>query len=279
MTTKSILITGCSSGIGNACALALKQRDWQVFATARKSEDVAALSELGLQAISCDVCDEMSVKQTVEAVLTHTHGRLDALFNNAGYGLIGALEDLEIATISAQFDTNVLGPLRLIKAVLPTMRTQGYGRIINNSSVLAHFTMPLRGAYCASKAALDSCSDALRQELRGTGIEIVTLAPGPIRSQFRYNAKTLFETLQDPSQSAHAQAYQALQDYFAHTQQGHARFTLEPEAVVKQLLKALTQRHPKAYYFIGYPTRLIVLLRKLLGAKAFARVLARINSP
>jgi len=188
MTQKSILITGCGSGIGNHAAMQLKQRGYRVFASARKKEDVSKLSAAGLESVLLDVTDTASMQQALAHILQQTNGTLDALFNNAGYLQAGAIEDLTHDTNRAQFETNVFGPMELIRLVLPIMRQQGHGRIIQNSSILGVITLPYYGAYNASKFALEGFSRTLRQELYGTQIHLSIINPGPIQSELRKNA-------------------------------------------------------------------------------------------
>ena len=182
---KSILITGCSSGIGYYCALQLQQMGYQVLATARQIEDVARLQQQGLQAHQLDLDDDESIQQALDWALAQTGGTLDALFNNGAYGQPGAVEDLSREVLQAQFNTNLFGTHELTRKVLKIMRQQGHGRIIQNSSVLGLITMKYRGAYNASKFALEGLTDTLRQELSGSRIQISLIEPGPIESRFR----------------------------------------------------------------------------------------------
>ena len=218
MATRSILITGCSSGIGLAAATALKTRGWRVFAAARKTEDVARLNSLGLYGIQLDLNDSGSIQQAVQTVLTATGGTLDALFNNAGVLIAGAVDDLSRSLIRQQFETNVFGPMELIQQVLPVMRRQGHGRIVQNSSILGVIAMPYYGAYNASKFALDGFSQTLRQECRGTGIQVAILNPGPITSALRSNAHTIFQnTIAKLPESAHASTYRKMEKAYFFT--------------------------------------------------------------
>ena len=178
--TQSILITGCSSGIGHAAAHALAARGWRVFATARAEADVERLREEGLEALALDLADSASIEAAVEEVRERTGGRLTALFNNGAYGQPGAVEDLSRAVLREQLETNLLGTHELTTRVLPMMRAQGHGRIVQNSSVLGLAALPYRGAYVCSKFALEGLTDTLRQELTGSGIHISLIQPGPI---------------------------------------------------------------------------------------------------
>uniref|UniRef100_A0A4W5LCQ8 Uncharacterized protein n=1 Tax=Hucho hucho TaxID=62062 RepID=A0A4W5LCQ8_9TELE len=188
MSSRSILITGCSSGIGLVVAQGLAAKGWRVFATARQAADVVRLQAQGLEALQLDVDDSDSIVQAVAEVLLRTGGTLDALFNNAGYGQPGAAEDVPRAAMRAQFETNVFGAWELMNAVIPVMRRQGHGRILFNSSVLGFAAMKYRGAYNASKYAMEGLCDTLRLELAGSGIAVSLIEPGPIESRFRANA-------------------------------------------------------------------------------------------
>ena len=207
---RSILITGCSSGIGYGVARGLKQRGYRVFATARKQEDVQRLRAEGLESLQLDVADPASIRSAASRVLSETGDRLYALFNNAGYGQPGAVEDLDRDTLRKQFETNLFGAHELTSLVLPAMRRRGEGRIIQNSSVLGLVTLKYRGAYNASKFALEGLTDTLRLELKGTGIRVSLIEPGPIASDFRKNAYRAFKENLDPENSPHRTIYEAM---------------------------------------------------------------------
>jgi len=185
MMQKTILITGCSSGIGFDAAVSLKNRGHRVIASCRRIADVERLQQLGVETIQLDVNDEDSITKGFQLVLEKTRGHLDVLINNAGYGQAGALEDVPRSALIAQFNTNVFGLMELTRQAIPVMRTQGYGRIINISSVLGFISMPFRGAYNASKYAVEGLCDTLRLELKPAGIHVITIEPGPIDSRFR----------------------------------------------------------------------------------------------
>ncbi|WP_435103690.1 SDR family NAD(P)-dependent oxidoreductase [Arhodomonas sp. AD133] len=274
-TPRSILITGCSSGIGYHCALSLHERGWRVFATARRDADIEALTTLGLEALRLDVADTDSIEEAVAAVLEHTGGRLDALFNNAGYGQPGAVEDLPADALRAQFETNVIGAQQLIRAVLPAMRTRGHGRIVNHSSVLGIVALPYRGAYNASKFALEGLTDTLRQELAVTapGIGVSLIETGPVRSQFRANAYRMYQRYIDASTSAHRDIYEAVERRLAGS--GDAPFTRGPEAVCDKLVHALEAPRPRARYRVTVPTQLFGLLRRILPTRGLDAALLR----
>jgi NAD(P)-dependent dehydrogenase (short-subunit alcohol dehydrogenase family) len=191
---KSILITGCSSGIGLCCAHELQNRGYRVFATARKTEDAAQLKTQGLESLVLDLSSSDSINSAVDEILERTNGSLYALFNNGAYGQPGAVEDLQRHVLKEQFESNVFGTQELTNRIIPIMRRQGYGRIIYNGSVLGIISLPFRGAYNASKYALEGLADTLRLELYGSGIEVSIIEPGPITSAFRKNAikRTVF---------------------------------------------------------------------------------------
>ena len=270
--TRSVLISGCSSGIGRACALDLAERGWRVFATARRDADVAALRDEGLEALPLDVDDPTQIRSTVEAVLERTDGRLDALFNNAGFGQPGAVEDLPREALRAQFETNLFGAQELTRQCLPAMRRRGAGRILFNSSVLGFAALPYRGAYVASKFAMEGLADALRMELRGSGIRVALVQPGPIISRFRDNARIRFERHIHPEASAHAGVYRAMAARF-HTPEQAGWITLEAEAVVRKVRHALEHPRPRQRYPVTLPTYLFGFLRRILPGSAMDRVL------
>ncbi len=271
---QTILITGCSSGIGLCVAEALHRRGYQVFATARKPIDVERLKELGLPALLLDLDDSKSIKLAVDAVLSQTNGKLDALFNNAAYGQPGAVEDISREVLRAQFETNLFGTHELTNLIIPVMRKQGHGRIIQNSSVLGLAALPFRGAYNASKFALEGLTDTLRLELRNTNIHISLIEPGPIISRFRANSYKKFQQTIDTENSPFRNAYQGMISRL--TKSGPAApFTLPPEAVLKKVVHALESPRPRIRYFVTVPTYLFATLRRILPFRALDWVLAR----
>ena len=265
MQVKSILITGCSSGIGLHVAHALQKRGYQVFASARKPYDVESLTQQGLRCLQLDVSNSQSIQQAIEIVLRETGGNLYALINNAGYGQPGAVEDLSRKALQLQFDTNLFGLIELTNTVLPTMHKQGYGRIVQVSSVLGLVAMPLRGAYIASKFALEGITDTLRLELKNTNIHVSLITPGPITSRFRQNSLRMFkQNIDSKSSRFHAQ-YQAAEKKL--NKDGPVvPFTLEPEAVSKKITLALESSHSKARYYVTFPAYLFATLKRLLPA-------------
>jgi NAD(P)-dependent dehydrogenase (short-subunit alcohol dehydrogenase family) len=270
-----VLITGCSSGIGLRIAETLKSRGWRVFATARKAEDVARLTAEGFEALQLDVCDPASMERTLAALLTLTGGRLDALVSNAGIAIPGAVEDLSRDNLQRQFDTNFFGLVELTRRVLPVMRRQGSGRIVMISSILGRVAMPWRGAYNASKFALEGISDTLRLELRGSGIHVSLVNPGPVKSRFRDNSLANFERQVDTSASVHTGRYARLKAETGARKDDQA-FTVGPEAVAAKVAHALESRRPKARYYVTLPAYLLAAARRLLPTAWLDAVLARI---
>jgi len=262
---RSVLISGCSSGIGYAAALRLKRRGYRVFATARKPADVMRLRGEGLEASLLDLTSSASIRQCVEHVLEQSGGRLYGLFNNAGYGQPGAVEDLSREALRVQLETNLLGTHELTRSVLPAMRAAGEGRIIVNSSVLGLIALPFRGAYCASKFALEGLTDTLRQELRGSGVHVSLVEPGPVTSLFRENSLRAFRQHIDVDASPHRETYRAVERRLTST--GDAPFTLPADAVVKKVIKALESGRPKPRYYVTVPTHLFGTLRRILPAR------------
>lgn len=273
---RTLLITGCSSGIGYHCAHAMSARGWRVFATARKPEDVERLASEGLEALQLDLDDPASIEAAVTMVLTYTGGRLDALFNNGAYGQAGAVEDLPRAALRAQFETNVFGWLELTNRVLPVMRAQGHGRIVQNSSLLGLVALKWRGAYNASKYALEGLTDTLRLELAGSGIHVSLIEPGPITSRFRDNARAAFERRIDREHSPHRLAYERMARQQAAADKPPP-FTLGPEAVQRRLVHALESPRPRIRYPVTIPTRVFATLRRVLPHWALDRVLAGVS--
>lgn len=273
-TTRSLLITGCSSGIGHAAAHAMSERGWRVFATARKTEDVARLREEGFEALTLDLDSSASIEAAVADVAQRTGGTLTALFNNGAYGQPGAVEDLSRDVLRQQLETNLLGTHELTTRLLPMMRAQGHGRIVHNSSVLGFAALPYRGAYVCSKFALEGLADALRQELVGSGIHVSLIQPGPISSRFRENAYRAFRANIDTRHSAHADTYRKVEARLA-SQDGKGAFTLGPEAVVAKLIHALEHPRPRPRYAVTLPTHLFAALRRVLSTRGMDRVLLR----
>jgi len=274
-TSKYILITGCSSGIGYECAHILKKLDYTVITTARKDEDVKRLKEEGLISLQLDLDDSFSIDRVVKQVKEITDSKLYALFNNAAYGQPGAVEDLSREVLKAQFETNLFGTHELTVKILPMMIELGKGRIIQNSSVLGFAGMRYRGAYNASKFALEGLSDTLRLELEGTGIYVSIIEPGPIRSNFRSNALKKFLENIDRKNSRLSKIYEKKLEQLQSSED--APFTLDPEAVAKALLHALESKNPKVRYRVTVPTYLFYWLKKILPDKVMDLILRKVE--
>jgi len=274
MTARSILITGCSSGIGLAAARSLKARGWHVLATARRPADLERLkTDEGFEALYLELADEGSIAECAEQALSRTEGELFALFNNAAYGQPGAVEDVSADVLRRQLQVNLIGAHELTRRILPAMRTNGTGRIVQCSSVLGFIAAPFRGAYCASKFALEGLTDALRVELRGSGIHVALIEPGPIRTRFVDNALAAARANIDIEGSLHRERYQAL---LASLQQGGRQtFKLEPEAVARKLIQAVESRHPKARYRVTVPAHLASLAIRVLSTRLLDGLTAR----
>ncbi|MEN8174883.1 MAG: SDR family NAD(P)-dependent oxidoreductase [Pseudomonadota bacterium] len=273
---RPVLVTGCSSGIGYHVALGLRARGYPVFATARRARDLARLEGEGLRALYLDYDDSASLRTAVDEVLAATGGKLYALFNNGAYGQPGALEDISRRVLRAQFETNLFGWHELTNLVLPHMLAAGSGRIIQNSSVLGLVALPFRGAYTASKFALEGLTDTLRLELQGTGVHAVLVEPGPIVSRFRANSQRHFRASVDSANSRFRDAYAAMEARLAKAGPA-APFTLPPEAVLDKVIRALESRRPRPRYRVTVPTQLFALLRRVLSTRAVDALLLRVS--
>jgi NAD(P)-dependent dehydrogenase (short-subunit alcohol dehydrogenase family) len=275
MSTRSVLITGCSSGIGYAAAHGLRARGWRVFAACRKSEDCERLRAEGFDAPQLDYTDTDSVEAALAEVLAATGGTLDAIFNNGAHGTPGAVEDLPTDALRAIFEANFFGWHHLTRAVLPVMRAQGHGRIVQCSSVLGLVTLPWRGAYNATKFALEGLTDTLRIEMRDTPIKVVLIEPGPVTSKIRVNSIPHFERWIDWQSSPRADQYDAKLRKRLYHSSGPDTFELPPEAVVKKLVHALESPRPRPRYYVTTPTYLMGFLRRILPTRALDLLLAR----
>lgn len=272
---RSILITGCSSGIGRHVADGLRKRGYRVFASARQQKDVESLIDEDFEAVQLDLANSASIQSAVDHVLEKTDGRLYALFNNGAYGQPGAIEDLSREVLREQFESNFFGGHELTCRVLPVMRRQGEGRIIQNSSVLGFVVLRYRGAYNASKFALEGLTDTLRLELSGTGIHVVLIEPGPIESRFRENAWLAYRRNIDKRGSAHESAYEAMEERLQ-ARGPVVPFTLGPEAVLSRVVRALESRRPRARYYVTLPTYLFGFLKRVLPGSMLDKILYRI---
>ncbi len=270
---RSILITGCSTGIGYHCAHAMKARGWRVFATARKGDDIRRLTEEGLETLFFEYADEDSIEATVSHVLEATGGRVDALFNNGAYAQPGAIEDLTMAAMREQFDANFFGWHSLTRRIIPAMRSAGHGRIVQNSSILGLIAMRMRGAYVASKFALEGYTDTLRIELRPAGIHVCAIEPGPIESKIGENSVKAIHRHIDLENSVHSEHYKRR---LAALEKGGNTFgQLGPEAVLKALVHACESRRPKPHYYVTMPTHAAGMMRRLLPGRMLHAILMR----
>lgn len=273
---QAVLITGASSGIGLQTALHLHERGYRVWATARQPADLDRLTHAGIRALPLDMRDSEQIRSVAAEVLSATDNRLWGLFNNAGYGQPGAVEDLSRDALREQFESNFFGAVELTNALLPAMRAAGEGRIIQNSSVLGFAAMPYRGAYNASKFALEGITDTLRLELQGSGIEVSLIEPGPIRTRFRENALAAFQRHIDVSNSAHREAYERVLARLE-ARANNNRFALDPQAVTDCVVHALESPRPKIRYRVTTPTKTFAVLKRLLPARVLDRLLGSVR--
>jgi NAD(P)-dependent dehydrogenase (short-subunit alcohol dehydrogenase family) len=274
MTQKSILITGCSSGIGYDAAYGLRAAGWRVFASCRKQEDCDRMRSEGFESPRIDYADADSIVTGLAETLEATGGTLDALYNNGAYACPGAVEDLPVGALREIFETNVFGWHELTRLVIPVMRTQGHGRIINCSSVLGFVALRWRGAYVATKHALEGLTDVLRIEMSDTSIKVILIEPGPITAKIRENAIPHFEKWIDWEGSARAGQYAQLRSRL-YDDNGPDRFELPPSAVTRKILHALTSARPKPRYYVTTPTYLMGFLRRVLPTRLLDAVILR----
>ena len=273
---KSIIITGCSSGIGAHCARRLHADGWRVFATVRNPAHLAALEAHGVEALQMDYTRTETIAALVDTVKERTGGRIDAVFNNGAHGQPGAVEDIATDVLREQFETNLFGWHELTRRVIPVMRAQGSGRIVNCSSILGLLPYRYRGAYTASKYALEGLTLTLRMELQGSGIHVSLIEPGPIESRFTANALAKIEEHVDLANSAHAEEY-ARQLARLNGTGRRNRHKLGPEAVYAVLTHALTAARPKPHYLVTTPAKQGALLKRLLPADLFYRLMRRLD--
>ena len=269
MTQRSILITGCSSGIGYDAAHGLHARGWRVFATCRQEADCERLRGEGLESFALDYASEDSIGSALNEALSRTGGTLDALYNNGAFACPGAVEDLPRDALREVFETNLFGLHDLTRRVIPVMREQGHGRIVNCSSVLGLVPMKWRGAYVASKFALEGLTDVLRLEMRDTPIKVILLEPGPITSRIRVNSIPHFERWIDWRASARRAQYEdSLLKRLYESKDKPDAFELPPSAVTAKLARALEARNPRPRYYVTTPTYLMGALRRV-GSSRF----------
>lgn len=264
---RSILITGCSSGIGYDAAQGMRARGWRVFAACRQEADCERLRSEGFESVRLDYTDEDSIAAAVDFVLGQTGGTLDALFNNGAFAVPGAVEDLPRGALREIFEANLFGWHDLTRRLIPAMRAQGHGRIVQCSSVLGLVGAAWRGAYVATKFGLEGLSDVLRMELHGTGIDVVLIEPGPIGTKFRQNAIPHFEKWIDWENSARRAEYEALRDRL-YKKTGPDAFELPPSAVTEKLIHAVEGKRPRARYYVTTPTYFAGFLRRILPTRA-----------
>ncbi len=271
-TTKVALVTGASSGIGADAALRLKEAGYTVYGAARRTERMSGLQDAGVEVLSLDVTDDDSIRTAVDAII-HQSGRIDLLVNNAGYGSYGSIEDVPMDEARAQTDVNVFGLARLTQLVLPHMRAQRSGTIINISSMGGKFVTPLGGWYHASKYAVEALSDALRMETAAFGINVVVIEPGSIRTEWGAIAA---QNLEETSGKG---AYSTLADgaarALAASSQPNARMTSAPSVIGKTIVKIAKARRPRTRYRVGFGARPMVFARWLLPDRAFDAVIRR----
>ena len=263
---RTILITGCSSGIGWHCAIGMKKRGWRVLAAARTDEDLKRLEAEGLEALRLDYADRNSVAACAEEAAKRCGGKLDALFNNGAYGQPGAVEDLTREVLEAQFAANFFGWHQLTRACLPLMRSHGAGRIVHCSSVLGLVALKWRGAYNASKFAIEALADTQRLELRGSNIFVSLIEPGPITSKFVETSLKHFDKNIDETNSNYKPAYERQRARLGRG--GSGRYKLGPEAVLEKLVHAVEAERPKARYFVTKPTTYMAIARRILPQRA-----------
>ncbi|WP_297781174.1 SDR family oxidoreductase [uncultured Roseovarius sp.] len=264
MTQRSILITGCSSGIGYNAAHGLRARGWRVFAACRKETDCDRLRAEGFESPRIDYADEASISQAVSEVLAATGGQLDALFNNGAYACPGLVEDLPRGALREIFESNFFGWHDLTRQIIPTMRTQGHGRIVQCSSVLGLVALGWRGAYVSTKFALEGLTDTLRIEMRGTGIHVSLIEPGPVTTKIRENARAPFERWFDWENAHRAPEYRDKLRPRLYGDYSKDNFELPPEAVTNKLIHALDSARPRPRYYVTTPTYLMGTLRRVL---------------
>jgi len=273
---KTILITGCSSGIGYETALYLHAHGYEVFASARNEEDVKRLRDRGLNTLQLDVTDTDSIDKALASVLEQTGGTLYALFNNAGYGQPGALEDVPSEALREQFETNVIGLHELTRRIIPIMRRQGYGRIIQHSSILGIIALRFRGAYNASKYAIEGLCDTLRLELNGSNIFVVTMNTGPIHSKFRDNATEKFLEYVDVEKSVFVKEYREEVLERKEKKSEKDPFTKEPIEVIEKVILALEKKRPAPRYYVTTATHLLGNLKRILPTAWLDKILLKV---
>lgn len=274
---KTILMTGCSSGIGLDAAHGMRERGWTVFASCRQRVDCDRLRAQGFISPLMDYTNAETLRSGLDEVLEHTGGTLDVLFNNGAHGLPGAVEDVSTDGLRSIFESNVFGWHELTRNVIPVMRAQGHGRIVQNSSILGFVSFPWRGAYVATKHAIEGLTDTMRVELRDSGIRVILIEPGPVTSKIREKAIPHFEKYVDWENSALRDRYEAslLKRLYENT--GPDRFELPASAVTAKLVHACESRRPHPRYYVTVPTHVGGVLKRILTTRAIDRILARLR--
>jgi NAD(P)-dependent dehydrogenase (short-subunit alcohol dehydrogenase family) len=280
-SAKVVLITGCSSGIGEATARHLAGRGWKVYATARRVQSIEHLRDVGCETLALDVCDEQSMAAAVE-VVQQAHGAVGVLVNNAGYSQSGAIETVPMSDVQRQFQTNVFGLMRMSQLVLPRMRAAGFGKIVNISSMGANFTLPGGGLYHSSKFAIEAISDALRFEVRGFGVDVIVIQPGLIHTRFGEAASSSMSGLgttaqsgsesDDPYGAFNSSVAKATREVYENPLL--ARLGGPPLAVAKKIERAITARRPRTRYRVTASAPLLITQRKLLSDRLWDRMMA-----
>ena len=277
MTQKSILITGCSTGIGYDAAKTLHARGWRVFATCRQEKDCKRLRDEGLESFKLDLASPASIKKGAAEALKRTGGTLDALFNNGAYGIPGFVQDTPVEGLRALFDVNFFGQFQLIEELMPSFEAQGQARIVNNSSVLGFAAMRGRGAYNASKFAMEGYSDTLRLELVGRGIKVILIEPGPITTNIRQNAQAHFEKWIDWKNSPRRKIYENVMIPRLYDESGKLDpGELPPSAVTKKLIHALESPRPRPRYYVTTPTYLMGIIKRICSTRMSDWIISRI---
>lgn len=271
---KSVIVTGCSSGIGAATAHVLRDGGWLVVPTARKEEDIAALTEEGFKPVSLDLTNSDSVKNAVAKAFEITDGKIGGVVNNAGFGQPGAVEDLNREALRQQFEVNVFGLQELTNLLIPGFRKQGFGRIINVSSVLGRVSAPMIGAYCASKFALEALSDALRVEMKPAGIAVCLIEPGPIVSAFRRRIGRQISEALDTKKSRYCDLYEKEAERRSKQVKTVNLFTRPPESVAVKIAHALESPRPRRRYYVTIPAYFGAFASRFLPHALIDRVLA-----
>jgi NAD(P)-dependent dehydrogenase (short-subunit alcohol dehydrogenase family) len=267
--SRAVLVTGCSSGIGHATAERLAGAGWPVYATARRPESIADLAERGCHTLPLDVTDEGSTREAVSAV-EKEEGAIGVLVNNAGYSQSGAIEGVPMERVRAQFETNVFGLLRMCQLALPGMRRQGWGRIVNVSSMGGRLTFPGGGAYHATKHAVEALSDAMRYEVRGFGVDVVVIEPGLIKTQFGETAAGSIGDADEQADDPYAPFNAAVGAATEGAYEGPlSRLGGGPETVARAIERAISARRPRTRYKVTPSARLILAQRRLLSDRAW----------